>query len=376
MVKDSLVSIFGNDDFLVNERAKKFYQDYSEGIDDAFSLEILEGHTSKVQEAETVIQRLLGAVQTLPMFGRKVVWLKNINFLADTVTGRSQTTQDALENLQENLAQINSKDLTVILSASPVDRRKKFAKWIQKNSQHTFIDVAKEGAVILPSLIQESCKKAQVKLTREAQEMLIAKVNGNTRLIKEEIQKLAHYLGEPQATIDESLVLKMVPNFGEGDFFEVVEAFYALDLPWTLSALRQHFFHNPSARPIISSLLGRNRLLIQLRSLIDQGLLHFGPRGFSKSEMENAKNHFATAFSGLEEKTNFNVFSQNPWYLGKLCKSIHSLTLKTLLDWQIGFVGAFESIIESPKEEESAMRSLVIQSLSSLTTHSSQSKNL
>ena len=56
------------------------------------------------EQAVLRIRQAKEAIQTLPFFGgEKLVWLKNVNFLADTVTGRSAAVQEALEDLKEVL---------------------------------------------------------------------------------------------------------------------------------------------------------------------------------------------------------------------------------------------------------------------------------
>jgi DNA polymerase-3 subunit delta len=46
-----------------------------------------------VGEVESAVNRFRDSVQTVSMFGgRRLVWLKDVNFLADTVTGRAEST--------------------------------------------------------------------------------------------------------------------------------------------------------------------------------------------------------------------------------------------------------------------------------------------
>ena len=56
-----------------------------------------------------------------------------------------------------------------------------------------------------------------------------------------EIKKLCVYVGE-EGRIDEQTINALVPNFGEGDFFEATDAFFSGNLEWTLEALKRHFF--------------------------------------------------------------------------------------------------------------------------------------
>ena len=110
---------------------------------------------------------------------------------------------------------------------------------------------------------------------------------------------------------------ELTPNVAEGDFFETAEAFFSGDLAWTLAALHRHFFAGGDARPVISAIQNRNRLLLQVRALLDAGEIRVGPRGIDGLQRAAGgyKDRFAEAAA---EKSSYNVFTQNPWYLGKL----------------------------------------------------------
>lgn len=200
-------------------------------------------------------------------------------------------------------------------------------------------------------------------MKRSTQEILLNKVNANARLLLEETRKLATYLGEEGSEITAKLIEELVPNFGEGDFFETTEAFFSRNLKWTLEALRRHFFAGHDARPVIASLQNRNRLLIQLKALIDGGEIQIGGRGISKPGFEQAAAKYKDRFDGLSDKSNFNVFTQNLWYMGKLVSERQLPTLKRLIDHQGEFIKAFEEIVERPNEQEEALRNMAIRCL-------------
>ena len=76
-----------------------------------------------VAEVETAVNRFRESVQTVSMFGgRRVVWLKDVNFLADTVTGRAESTLKLVSDLQEILEKIDPAETAVLITASPIDR--------------------------------------------------------------------------------------------------------------------------------------------------------------------------------------------------------------------------------------------------------------
>lgn len=358
--------ICGDDDFLVMREAKDVWAQMTEGLTDEFSMEVIEAGAQTVDEVTNAVNRFRGAVQTLSLFGdRKVVWLKAVSFLADSVTGRSEGAKAQVALLQEILEQVDAGGVGVLISACPVDRRRKETKWFLENGAATDIKGGQDEASLI-GLAREEAEKQGVKLERAAAQMLVAKVNGNTRLVMEETRKLCAYVGpDSGGTIDEKLVTLLVPNFGEGDFFEASDAFFSLDLKWTLDALRRHFFTSNEARPLIASLQNRNRLMIQLQVLMSSGELTLGARGFDKSSFEAAAAKYARYFGDMSTKSDFNVFTQNLWYLGnKLAPTARRLSLRQLVDFQVAFTVAFQEILDRPKDQHGVMRDLAVRCLS------------
>ena len=137
--------ICGQDDFLVGRMGRKRFDELSGGNVDEFSREIVNGFAANVDEVETAVNRFREAVLTIPMFGgRRIVWLKDVNFLADTVTGKSETTLQRVEDLQQLLQSVNPEETAVLITAAPVDRRRSFPKWCEKNAD--FVLVGGESA--------------------------------------------------------------------------------------------------------------------------------------------------------------------------------------------------------------------------------------
>ncbi len=359
--------ICGDDDFLVAQRGRELFAKLSAGLTDDVSRETIEGRVQNLGELEIALKHFRAAVQTISLFGdRKIVWLKDVNILADSVTGRSEGAEKLVEDLQALLEAADPTTVAILITACPVDRRRTQFKWLQKNGDYEFLGGDNTGEIVL-NLAEQEAKKCGVTFAPGALQMLAGKVNGNTRLALEETRKLATYLGPAaggSGAITEELVRDLVPNFGEGDFFEPAEAFFSGDLAWTLDALKRYFFAGHSARPLLSSLQGRNRLMIQLRVLLDSGELRFGYGGLDKNSFESARQAYAKHFGGLGEKSTFNVFTQNVWYLGKLGEPAKKLPLKRLIDFQTAFITTFEAFLSrGTAEEESIMRELALRCL-------------
>lgn len=129
----NFIFICGADDFLVGRLGQTRFATLAAEVTDEFSREVLSGFAGNVGEVEAAINRFRESVQTVAMFGgRRVLWLKDVNFLADTVTGRAESTLQLVEDLQQILAAVNPADTAVLITAAPVDRRRSFPKWCEK----------------------------------------------------------------------------------------------------------------------------------------------------------------------------------------------------------------------------------------------------
>jgi DNA polymerase-3 subunit delta len=352
----------GADDFLVGRLARERFDALAADVPDEFAREVVNGFAGNVGETAAAVNRFREAVQTVAMFGgRRLVWLKDVNFLADSVTGRAEGTLRAVEDLQQVLAAVNPAETLVLVSASPVDRRRSFPKWCEKQADFTLVGGDGEaGGDALAAVARAEAQDLGTRFEPGAVELLLAKVGANTRLLVEEVNKLAAYAGEGEA-ITEAHVAELTPNAAEGDFFESAEAFFSGDLRWTLAALGRHFFAGGDARPVISALQNRNRILLQVRALLDAGEVRLGPRGLDG--MPRAAAAFGRHFTGAAEKSSFNLFSQNPWYVGKLAGGARLPSLRRLIDNQREFLHAFAEIIRRPDEQEAVLRDLAVRCL-------------
>ena len=163
------------------------------------------------------------------------------------------------------------------------------------------------------------------------------------------------------AVITEAHVAELTPNVAEEAFFEAAEAFFSGDLRWPLPALHRHFFTGGDARPVLAALQNRNRILLQVRALVDAGEARVGPRGLDG--LQRAAATYGTHFTGATEKSSFNIFTQNAWYVGKLAGGAPLPSLRRLIDNQREFVAAFEGIVRRHDEQEEVLREMAVRCL-------------
>ncbi len=355
--------ICGEDDFLVSNEGKRVFAELTEGVEDDLSKEVIDGRAGKADEVVQVISSFLAGAQTLSLFGeKKTVWLKDVTFLGDGKVGSAKDTVNELERLKEFLEKMDPESVNVLITASPVDRRRSFFKWLEKNSKFQFLKGG--SAQDLGAHIKRELEPMGAEISQEALMLLAEKVAGNARLGVSEAVKLATYAREgDHARIEESHVKEMVPDPMEGDFFESTDLFFSQDLQGTLDSLDRYFFLNTEARPLLASFQSRNRVLIQARTLLDGGEIRLGYRGVDKNELQRAADKYLQHYGGSKVKSGLNVFTQNPWYLGKIAQQADGLKLRQLVDFQIEFVGTFLELVNNANSHREVMRNLVLRCL-------------
>ncbi|MDR3228284.1 MAG: hypothetical protein LBT53_02555 [Puniceicoccales bacterium] len=381
----------GDDDYLVDAAARECYSRLAQDTDE-FSREIIDGSASKIEEADKMLDLFLSAIKTIPLFGgKKCVWLRGINWLSRTsrlVSGDeeggssgggggenadgddpapvSEKTASKKEKekgsekgygeiLCDGLQNLDPENVALVVSAHSPDGVRKEVKWLKTNGETKDFPAAGDrknsGAreAMLDGILENEATLQKISIPRNVREELLAKVGGNIRLAVEEVRKLACYTGEG-GKISADDVMRLVPDFGEGDFFEAAEAFYAANPEWALDALHRFFFKNVmGGRALHATMLKRNRLLIQLRALLDAGV-QVG-NGFGRGA-----DNFKKFFGDNSEKSELNVFTQHPFYLSRLAPSVRKFSLKKLIDIQLGLAEVFMQMIARSTDHEGVFR--------------------
>jgi len=105
--------------------------------------------------------------------------------------------------------------------------------------------------------------------------------------------------------------------------------------------------------------------MIQLRVLIDAGSIEVSSYGLNKNTLETLASEHNLPFADPSTKSGFNIFSQNPWYLGKLALAVKQISLKKLIDFELALIQTFEQILKHPQphEQEAIMHQFVMQCL-------------
>jgi len=221
--------VVGTDDGLVREEALSLYNHLTGGNDDGFTHETIDGNADNSEGAYQLCSAAIQSLLTMPMFGGdKVVWLRNVNFLGDDITGRAQRTEAGVEALRAVLEKGLPDGIKFILSADKVDKRRAFWKFLEKNaSVRTFdkIDISRDGwQDEVGRLVEVRAKELGLDFEHDALELFIMLAGEQTKQIANELEKIDLYLGLERRTVTEEDVRALVPLSRAAVIFETGKA--------------------------------------------------------------------------------------------------------------------------------------------------------
>jgi DNA polymerase-3 subunit delta len=226
-----------------------------------FGLEVIDGTADNAEQAAARIRSTIEALQTLPFFGStKVVWLKNANFLGDTSVGRAASVQSALEELSDLINTDLGSDVTFLISATEVDKRRSFYKSLVKRAEIQILerlDSSRSGwEEEATEIVRNRAQKQKLQFDDDALDLFVLLTGGDTRQIDNELEKIDVFLGDhvtatavPRVGVD--LVRELVPLSRAGVIFELGNALATRDLELALTLVRRLLDQGESAIGIL-----------------------------------------------------------------------------------------------------------------------------
>ena len=208
-----------------------------------FGLEIIEAPADTVDCSVEMVEQTLQAILTLPFFGGgKLVWMKSASFLKDSVQGRSEAVQNALEKLLKTLEEGLPEGTTLLISAPEPDKRRTFYKSLTSIASTTLCDKPDFGFNAteddLIDWVISRCRDRGVRMGNQAAVVLTARVGANTGQLDAELAKLVTSAGEG-AEITEQLIRDLVPLTRAGGIFDLSDAINKRNLPLCLDTFAQ-----------------------------------------------------------------------------------------------------------------------------------------
>lgn len=268
--------MIGSDEGMVREKALALFNQLTGGVDDGFTHETIDGIADNSESAFEICSSVSQALQTLPMFGGdKVVWLRNVNFLADNVTGRSQRTEAGVERLRTTLEGGMPPGVKFLLTAQGVDKRRGFWKFIEKSAAvqvYDRIDTSRDDwQDQVATLVTKRAREFGLDFEPDALAIFVLQAGEQSQQIGNELEKLDLYLGPERRIITEDDVNVLVPLSREAVVFEIGKAIQQGNAARAIQLIDQQLEADESAIGIMrASVIGVVRNLFMAKLITER----------------------------------------------------------------------------------------------------------
>jgi DNA polymerase-3 subunit delta len=326
---ESKFFVAGSDYFSVRSRCDAIIQSLR-GVE----IEIIPSDANNISEAIQELRHVCEALRTLSLFAeKKWVYYRDVAFLGDPSIGRSEGVLSWMEELQNSLEKLPQ--VGYLMAARSVDRRQKVIKWFLENCHGEIFEEPK--LVGCERYVRDRVKVEGKKISAEALNQFLGRTGNDLAIIAGELDKLLLHVAD-ESEIDARHVGAIVVDLRSDDFFETVELFFGDDVEAFARGIRRYFLYREEGRPLLAALQNRLRLLIQLRHLYEKDAME----RVSKTTLEGLRDKYAPLFQGEVA----DIFTQNPWYLGKLLAIAKKASLGDWIDLQSELLNGIVSLSE------------------------------
>jgi DNA polymerase III subunit delta len=356
-------AVVGSDEAEVKRVAAELSQKFAPADAGDFGLEIIDGAADNAEHAAKQIRSTIDALNTLPFFGgAKLVWLKSANFLADSIIGRAASVQEALEELANAINEGFGDGITLLFSATEVDKRRSFYKTLAKRAEvQVFdkLDSSRSGwEEEATELVLRRAKERKLQFENGALELFVLLTGGDTRQIENELDKIDIYLAQDRR-VDVDLVREMVPLSRAGVIFELGNALAARDLERALRLVRRLLDQGESAIGILLvAIIPTVRNLLLAKDLMERNRMSRPHQPFSFISAINRLP--ASATEHLPRKKDGGI---SGYALGIAAQHAHRFDTQTLLDGMEACLQANLRLVTTQLEHELILTELVVKLL-------------
>jgi DNA polymerase III subunit delta len=361
----NIYAVVGSDESAVKTAAAELAAKLAPPEAGDFGVETIDACADHADQAAARIRSAIEALQTLPFFGGgKLVWLKNANFLGDTKLGGSAAVQEALEELNAVLeGDLGGGEVKFLLSAPEVDKRRSFYKALAKRAELQVFDKLdsnrsgwEEAAL---DLVQSLGRERRLRFDEEALDLFVLLTGGDTRTIKNELEKLDLFLGQKERRVSLENVRTLVPISRSGVIFELGNALAARDLEHALSLVRRLLDQGESAIGILLvAILPTVRNLLLAKDLMQR---HRLPRPSAPFTFISTLNRLpAEATAHLPRKKDGSI---NGYTLGIAAMQAHRFDTERLVTGLEACLTANLQIVTSQLDHELILNQLLVKLL-------------
>lgn len=256
-----VVLIHGADEHNVSARAREIVDRLMPPSEQPLGLTIMDGAAGSVAEALSVIGQCVEEIRTSGFLGRKIVWLRNATFLGQDAASKSEHLRNSIDTLASAITAGLPPQHTLVVTAPSVNAKSGLMKACRFAGEVIKFDLQKyqKGENDAVRHARAAFAKHGLLGPENVLDALVERVGTDTRLLDQEIGKLAAFLGDEK-------------NVGHDDLEAVISASRD-STAWTLQdAVGDR--HAARAMDALSRLLFKNEAPIGLLMCIETRFRH------------------------------------------------------------------------------------------------------
>lgn len=269
----NLIIIYGEEDFLVKEKTKEVLSQLLTPEEKAFGLE-------RIDSKNYSYSNLFQQIHTAPAFSPK-----KVIFCQDCGPFDLKAEDREIKHYETLLTHLPDGVTVIFEVLENIDGRKKLNKFLLSEAEvFHFPKIAEWEEQKFIDFIRETVKKRGYTIGLEEANQLLACTGPHLGILDSEIQKLTGAAGD-QKTISTALIESLASR-GEVRAFALSEYYRQGRLRDALISMEEALKLNKPALQILGQLVNMNRLLIQLRSFLNEGI------SYDEMARETGKNAF------------------------------------------------------------------------------------
>ena len=247
-----VVLIYGPDDGLVAERARRVAEGSVEDPRDPFQLVRLDGDAVASDPG-----RLADEAGTIGLFGaRRAIWVR-------------PTSRNLTPAIQAVL-DMAPRDVRLVIEAGDLAKSSPLRALCERAPRAVAIPCYADSEADLGALVDATLKEAGLAIDRDARALLVASLGGNRLASRAELDKLVLYAhGTREVTIED--VGAALSDVSAHALDEVVDAAFAGRLAEADAGLRRAFRDGTSASTALAALLRHGLQLLPARAEVEAG---------------------------------------------------------------------------------------------------------
>ncbi len=371
----SVFLIWGADEYEATRKTHELVESLCPPAEQAFGLETIDGRVDTIEFVIAAINKCLSAVRTVGFFGAgKTIWLRDVRFFVpkNPASGESEdgsgdsegggglpeAIKERLAALAEEIKKGMPEGQKLVISADKINRGSALYKAIQAAGQIIEFnppEKPKEAERATAEYVRGAFQEAGLKISSELIPVFLDRTGGDTRQIRNEVEKLFLFLAGRTDVRGEDIAAIVSPS-REAVAWDLTDAFGKRNIPRAMSVLRHLFSQKESPQMIVGMLESRLRDLIVLRQCLDKRWIRF----YRKGEWVNADWSAGPEADDWLKGLPKDPRAMNKFRVGFMVEDASRFTLDELLRAHRLITEAHERMVSAPVPADILLEHLLI----------------